>query len=117
MEEPDTFLHLRLRQSDAWLDESGEWLPIGAAPNVMLWSILGYLRWHGPAIRDRDPQGTSHRDVDSYLVSRPLVAAIDAELARRGEAAPGETLATLRAIGPAPWEIPSPTPVRRRGTR
>ena len=41
MAEPDAFLHLRLRVTDAWLDESGEWLPIANASNVVLWSILG----------------------------------------------------------------------------
>ena len=114
MAEPDAFLHLRLRVTDAWLDESGAWQPITEASNVVLWSILGYLRWHAPALRDRDPEGAGVRDVDAYLATRPLVAAIDAELARRGEAPAGEALATLRAIGPAPWEIPAPSRIKRR---
>ncbi len=113
MAEPDAFLHLRLRVTDAWLDESGAWQPIVEASNVALWSILGYLRWHAPALRERDPGGAGVRDVDAYLASRPLVAAIDAELARRGETAPGDALATLRAIGAAPWELPAPSRVRR----
>ena len=117
MAAPDAFLHLRLRVTDAWLDESGEWLPIGEAPSVVLWSILGYLRWHGPTIRVSDPEGTAHRVVDAYLASRPLVAAIDAELARRGEMDKGEALAMLASIGAAPWEIPAPSRVRRRQSR
>ena len=115
MAEPDAFLHLRLRVADAWLDESGAWQPIATASNVVLWSILGYLRWHAPALRERDLEGAVAMDVDAYLSSRPLVEAIDAELARRGETAPGDALATLRAIGPAPWEIPAPSRIKRRG--
>ncbi len=114
MAEPDPFLHRRLRVADAWLDESGAWLPIAEASNVVLWSILGYLRWHAPALRDGDPDGAAAQDPDAYLGSRPLVAAIDAELARRGEAPSGEALATLRAIGTAPWEIPAPSRIKRR---
>src|SRR4051794_22747746 len=99
MAEPDAFLHLRLRVADAWLDESGAWQPITAASTVVLWSILGYLRWHAPALRKQDPTGADMEDVDRYLRSRPLVAAIDRELARRGATPAGEALATLRAIG------------------
>ncbi len=50
MAEPDPFLHRRLRITDAWLDESGEWKAIADASNVVLWSILGYVRWHAPAL-------------------------------------------------------------------
>ena len=114
MAEPDPFLHLRLRVTDAWLDDSGTWHGIGEARNVVLWSILGYLRWHAPALRAQDPEGAGQPDLDVYLASRPLVAAIDAELAGRGEAPAGDALAMLRAIGPAPWEIPAPSRIRRR---
>ena len=117
MAAPDAFLHLRLRVTDAWLEESGEWLAIGEAPSVVLWSILGYLRWHGPTIQASDPDGAAYGGVDAYLVSRPLVAAIDAELARRGAADRGEALVTLASIGAAPWEIPAPSRIRRRGSR
>ena len=117
MAEPDAFLHLRLRVTDAWLAESGEWLAIAEAPSVVLWSILGYLRWHGPAIRAMDSDGATFRDVDAYLASRPLIAAIDGELVRRGEVDGGEALAMLRAIGPAPWEIPAPSRIKRRQAR
>ena len=114
MAEPDPFLHRRLLVVDAWLDESGAWLPITEAPNVMLWSILGYLRWHAPALRAQGPGEADARDLDAWLGSRPLVSAIDGELSSRGEAPAGEALATLRAIGPAPWEIPAPSRIRRR---
>ena len=117
MAAPDAFLHLRLRVTDAWLAESGDWLPIADAPSVVLWSILGYLRWHGPVIQASDAEGATYRDVDAYLASRPLVAAIDGELARRAETELGEALAMLRSIGPAPWEIPAPTRIKRRGAR
>ena len=114
MAQPDAFLHLRMRVTDAWLDESGTWQRIGTARNVVLWSILGYLRWHAPALHAQDPEGAGVPDLDGYLASRPLFAAIDAELARRGEAPAGEALATLRTIGPAPWESPAPSRIRRR---
>ena len=114
MAEPDAFLHLRLRVTDAWLDESGEWHAIGDAPSVVLWSILGYLRWHGPTIQASDAEGAAHGGVDAYLGSRPLVVAIDGELARRRESEPGGALTLLRTIGAAPWEIPAPTTIRRR---
>jgi hypothetical protein len=114
MAAPDAFLHRRLRVTDAWLDDSGAWLAIADAPSVALWSILGYLRWHGPAIQASDPEGAANRGVDAYLASRPLVAAIDEELARRGETARGEALAILRSIGAAPWEIPTPSRIRHR---
>ena len=114
MAAPDAFLHLRLRVTDAWLDESGEWLAIPEAPSVVLWSILGYLRWHGPTIQASDPEGASFRLVDAYLASRPLVGAIDEELARRGEAEPGGALVLVQAIGAAPWEIAPPSRIRRR---
>lgn len=115
--EPDAFLHLRLRVTDAWLDEAGVWVSVAEAPTVLLWSILGYLRWHGPVIQASDPEGGASRDVDAYLASRPLVAAIDGELARRGEVEVGEALAMLRSIGPAPWEIPAPSRIKRRAAR
>jgi hypothetical protein len=111
---PDAFLHLRLRVADAWLGEAGEWTAVAEMPSAGLWSVLGYLRWHGPSIAARDPQGADVRDVDAYLASRPLVAAIDAELAGRGEIRPGDALACLRAIGVAPWELPI---TRRRVAR
>jgi hypothetical protein len=114
MAAPDAFLHLRLRVTDAWLDESGEWLAIDEAPSVALWSILGYLRWHGPTIQASDAEGASYREVDGYLASRPLVAAIDDELARRGGSERGQALAMVRSIGAAPWEIPAPSRIRRR---
>lgn len=117
MAAPDAFLHLRLRVTDAWLDESGEWVAIGEAPSVVLWSILGYLRWHGPTIQASDLEGAAFRDVDRYLASRPLVAAVDGELARRGETDRGEALTMLASIGSAPWEIPAPSRIRRRGSR
>jgi hypothetical protein len=115
MPQPDAFLHLRLRVTDAWLDQSGAWLPIPDAPTVVLWSILGYLRWHGPALQASDSEGAAYGVVDVYLESRPLVAAIDAELARRGAAEKGEALTMVRSIGTAPWEIPAPSRIRRRG--
>ena len=106
MAEPDAFLHLRLRVTDAWLAESGEWLAIAEAPSVVLWSILGYLRWHAPLLMAHDPDGAGFGDPDAYLASRPLCVAIDSELARRGEIPVGTALITLRAIGGAPWELP-----------
>jgi hypothetical protein len=117
MTSPDAFLHLRLSVADAWRDESGEWLAVSDLPTVALWSILGYLRWHGPMIQAVDGEGASHRDVDGYLASRPLVAAIDQELARRGMTERGDALAMVRAIGPAPWEIPAASRIRRRTSR
>jgi hypothetical protein len=116
MTEPDAFLHLRLRVTDAWLAESGEWLLIEDAPSVVLWSILGYLRWHGPTILASDPVGEPANGVDAYLASRPLCVAIDGELARRGESERGGALEMLRTIGPAPWEVPAPSRIRRRAT-
>ena len=117
MAAPDAFLHLRLRVTDAWLDESGAWLPIGEAPSVVLWSILGYLRWHGPTIQASDPEGAALRNVDRYLASRPLVGAIDEELTRRGGTEAGQAIAMLASIGAAPWEIPAPSRIKRRGSR
>jgi hypothetical protein len=117
MAAPDAFLHLRLRVTDAWLDESGEWLAIGETPSVVLWSVLGYLRWHGPTIQASDADGAAYRGVDAYLASRPLVAAIDRELAQRGETEPGGAVAMLASIGAAPWEIPAPSRITRRRSR
>lgn len=114
---PDLFLHLRLRVVDAWQTEAGEWRAIRDEASVGLWSIVGYLRWHAPLLMAQDPDAAGFGDPDAYLVSRPLWMAIDAELARRGEIPAGSALATLRAIGGAPWELPV---VRRRaeaGTR
>jgi hypothetical protein len=109
---PDAFLHLRLRVGDAWLGETGEWRSLADEEIAALWSILGYLRWHAPVLRARDPEGSGFRDADSYLSSRPLVAAIDAELTRRGACAAGAALTMLRAMGLAPWELPA-QPARR----
>src|SRR3954465_1246786 len=114
MAPPDPFLHLRLRQADAWLDESGVWQPVADTPSGVLWATRGYLRWHGPTILASDAEGAGYGDVDPYLASRPLVVAIDAELARRGETGVGEALGMLRVIGAAPWEIPASTRIRRR---
>jgi hypothetical protein len=106
MPPPDLFLHLRLRVGDAWLGEDGEWTPIAAMTSAELWSVLGYLRWHGPSLAAHDPAAEGVRDVDSYLGSRVLWIALDGELAARGDIRPGEALACLRAIGVAPWELP-----------
>jgi hypothetical protein len=104
---PDRFLHLRLRVRDAWLNESGEWGRIRDEASVGLWSVLGYLRWYAPLLMAWDPDGARFQDPDAYIASRPLVAAIDGELASRGEIVPGTALLTLRAIGGAPWELPA----------
>jgi hypothetical protein len=104
LQDPDPFLLARLRLTDAWKGAAG-WVAIGDEPTTGLWSILGYLRWHARALMATD-RGCSTRDVDAWLDARPLVAAIDAELARRGEIDRGQALATLRAIGLAPWERP-----------
>jgi hypothetical protein len=114
---PDAFLHLRLYLDDAWLNQTGEWIAVRDATTVELWSILGYLRWHAPTVKAQDPKGSPCPDSDGYLASRPLVAAIDAELARRGEIAVGEGLACLRAIGPSPWEMPHGGRMRHRSRR
>lgn len=79
---------------------------ISHEPSASLWSILGYLRWYAPALMARDREAGTCAAPDDYLASRPLVAAIDAELARRGEVATGGALALLRAVGLAPWELP-----------
>ena len=114
---PDTFLHLRLRLTDAWLETDGEWLALAEASTAALWSILGYLRWHAPLLMRRDPEAARFAVADSYLASRPLVDAIDAELATRGEIARGEALACLAAIGVAPWELPATSAARSRRSR
>lgn len=111
---PDAFLHLRLRVGDAWRGDAGEWTAIGDMTSAELWSVLGYLRWHGPSLAARDPEGAGIRDIDAYLGSRPLVAAIDGALAARGEIRPGDALVCLRAIGVAPWELPVGTKRRAR---
>src|SRR5262245_15448023 len=103
---PDAFLHLRLRVTDVWLGEGGAWTAVAEMPSAELWSVLGYLRWHGPSLAAQDAEGAGMRDVDAYLVSRPLWIALDGELAERGEIRRGEALACLRAIGVAPWELP-----------
>jgi hypothetical protein len=104
--QPDRFLHMRLRVDDAWLTETGEWRSIREQTSVGLWSILGYLRWHVLVLMARDPDGAGFHEPDAYLASRPLCAAIDSELASRGEIPSGAALVTLRAIGGAPWELP-----------
>jgi hypothetical protein len=114
---PDAFLHRRLQLSDAWLGESGEWRAIEDEPSAALWSILGYLRWHGPGLMAQDPNSAAFAEPDAYLASRPLVSAIDAELARRAEAGQGQALALLRAIGLAPWELPADRSRRRAAGR
>lgn len=112
---PDRFLPARLLLDDAWLSPAGAWRPIGDVPTAGLWSILGYLRWHAPELRALDPDGDGQAGPDAFLGSRPLVRAIDAELARRGEIDPGEALVTLGGVGPAPWELsPDPRVSRRR---
>jgi hypothetical protein len=103
---PDAFLHRRLGVADAWLSESGEWRLISEEPSASLWSVLGYLRWYAPVLMAQDHQQSRTTSPDEYLRSRPLVAAIDAELARRGETAVGQALVLLGAIGLAPWELP-----------
>jgi hypothetical protein len=114
---PDPFLHLRLRLRDAWLDETGTWRPIVDEPAQNLWSILGYLRWHALALMAADTEAAADADPDTYLGSRPLVQAIDAELERRGCSGPGEGLALLRSIGLTPWEVAASGRVAgRRGT-
>ena len=114
MPPPDAFLHLRLRVADAWLGEDGGWAAIADMTSAELWSVLGYLRWHGPSLAARDPEGVGMRDVDAYLASRPLWLALDAELADRGEIRRVEALACLRAVGIAPWELPARTTRSRR---
>jgi hypothetical protein len=113
---PDAFLHLRLRVADAWLGQDGDWTEIEEMTSAELWSVLGYLRWHGPSLAARDPEAEGIRDVDAYLGSRPLVGAIDAALAARADIRPGDALACLRAMGVAPWELPASPgrSVRRR---
>ena len=115
--EPDPFLPARLRLSDSWLTSAGEWRLLRDEGTVPLWSVLGYLRWHAPTLMSREPDGIRFGDPYDFLASRPLVAAIDAELARRGACEPGTALATLRAAGPAPWELaPDCRAGRRRGS-
>jgi hypothetical protein len=111
---PDRFMHLRLMRDDAWLNDRGAWDSISELVSVDLWSILGYLRWHAPALAGQDPTSSGYADLDAYLVSRPLVGAIDHELAERAEIASGTALVVLRALGVAPWELP-PRTTRRRG--
>jgi len=103
---PDAFLHLRLRVTDAWLGVTGEWRALADMTSAELWSVLGYLRWHGPSLAAHDHEGIELRDVDAYLASRPLWIALDGELAARGEIRHGVALDCLRAIGVAPWELP-----------
>src|SRR3954468_12709593 len=104
---PDAFLHLRLRVDDAWLLDTGEWRPIADETSAALWTILGFLRWHAPVLMSGDPDASRFTSVDAYLASRPLVVAVDADLARRGEIEAGMALTYLRAMGPAPWEVPA----------
>ena len=112
---PDAFMHRRLAVTDAWLSESGEWRAISDEPSASLWSVLGYVRWYAPVLMAQDHQASRTISPDEYLRCRPLVAAIDAELARRGEVAVGQALVLLGAIGLAPWELPGPG--RRRAGR
>jgi hypothetical protein len=108
----------RLRLSDSWLTSRGEWRLLRDERTVPLWTILGYLRWHAPTLMARDPDGHDFGDPYEYLASRPLVAAIDVELADRGAIEPGTALATLRAAGPVPWELAhGRRAARSRGTR
>ena len=112
---PDGFMYLRLRIEDAWLTEEGAWVDIREAETVCLLSILGYLRWHAPLLMTGDPDGAGFAGPDAYLASRPLVAAIDAELTQRDQITAGSALAYLRAIGPAPWELAT-SRLKRKGT-
>jgi hypothetical protein len=111
---PDRFMHLRLMRDEAWLNEGGTWQPILGLASVELWSILAYLRWHAPVLGAQDRTSSDHADLDAYLVSRPLVGAIDRELAARGEITSGTALVVLRALGVAPWELPPRRSARRR---
>jgi len=111
---PDRFMHLRLLRDDAWLNDAGTWQSISELPSVDLWSILGYLRWHAPALAAQEAMTSGNTDLDAYLVARPLVRAIDHELTERGEIAPGTALVFLRALGVVPWEVPPRTIGRRR---
>ena len=103
---PDPFLTRRLLIEDAWLGDDGAWRPIGELTVVELWSILGYLRWHAPALMAQDADPVAVRTVEAWLGSRPLVGAVERELVARGAVSPGESLETLRALGSAPWELP-----------
>ena len=114
---PDGFLHRRLLLTDAWRTDEGEWRAIATEPGSSLWSILGYLRWHAPATAAGDPASRAFVDLDAYLMSRPLVIAIDLELARRGESEPGGSINQLRVLGLAPWELPRSFARRRAATR
>ncbi len=109
---PDPFLHRRLLLTDAWLAEDGTWRPLHAAESAELWSILGYVRWFAPALLGRAADRGPGPEPDAWLASRPLVEAIDRELARRGEIEPGTALDLLRALGLAPWEA-GMTPTHR----
>lgn len=113
---PDAFMHRRLRLAGEWLTESGRWRAIAEEETAALWSILGYLRWNGPALMAQDPEAARFESPDAYLASRPLVAAIDGELARRGASAPGSALVLLRTLGMAPWELPAPPRRRTSGS-
>ena len=104
-------------QADAWRTDSGEWRTISSEPTSSLWSILGYLRWHAPAIAASDSASSAFPDMGAYLASRPLVIAVDTELARRGECEPGEAIVQLRVLGLAPWELPREYARRRTSMR
>jgi hypothetical protein len=103
---PDAFLVRRLQLDDAWLDANGQWRRVVDLDSVELWSILGYLRWHAPALVAMDPGAGVRRGPDDWLASQPLVAAVERELVSRGAVSAGLALASVRALGAAPWELP-----------
>jgi hypothetical protein len=111
---PDAFLHLRLRVTDAWLADGGEWRALADLSTVELWSILGYLRWYAPALMASEVDAGAFAQPDAYLASRPLVGAIEAELVGRRAIAEGDALGCLRAVGAAPWELAAPRRGRSR---
>ena len=104
LEEPDPFLPARLALTDAWRGAAG-WVTIADEPTPVT-----LVDPRLPALARPDADGSdgdgraTPTDADAWLGARPLVAAIDAELARRSEIEPGQALTTLRAIGLAPWE-------------
>lgn len=101
--DPDPFMASRLEQADAWVDDTGEWRIIRDQPSAHLWAMLTYLRCNAPTLMAQRGRGTT-AEAEAWLAQRPLVRAIDEELARRAEIEPGEAIGTVRAIGLAPWE-------------
>ena len=87
----------RLEVADRWLTETGRWQLIREQHAGRLWALLEYLRRHASTLMAQD-RAMSRGDSDAWLASRPLVRAIDAELAVRGQGAPGTALATLRSM-------------------